>query len=65
MIEGIEMIEWIKLIGIIKIVGNNQYIFEEWFLEKNRSIEALKSGCLGQTTFYIQAHRGPWWIQQI
>ena len=57
MIEGIEMIEWIKLIGII--------IFEEWFLEKNRSIEALKSGCWGQTTFYIQAHRGPWWIQQI
>ena len=57
MIEGIEMIEWIKLIGII--------IFEEWFLEKNRSIEALKSGCWGQTTSYIQAHRGPWWIQQI
>ena len=57
MIEGIEVIEWIKLIGII--------IFEEWFLEKNRSIEALKSGCWGQTTFYIQAHRGPWWIQQI
>ena len=52
MIEGIEMIEWIKLIGII--------IFEEWFLEKNRSIEALKSGCWGQTTSYIQAHRVPW-----
>ena len=34
MIEAIEVIEWIKLIGMIKIVGNDQYIFEEWFLDK-------------------------------